>query len=492
MNQRVASVQWTQRLLALFVTLIILLPLFSSRLPLLEGSLWYVDQGLVLIAVIFLAYGLLGRKGLLLSKDEKGNRLQTIDIFLLFAFPLYLLYIGNEIVLTSGDTQATRYLPTLIWKYRTLDLSRIDIFQGLRLPYSAMKVGSKVLPTFPIGTGILALPYSLLALLGSWGKVDHLYVLIWEKHFAALISVAAAWTLFAGLRSRYGENVALAASLVFATATTQLSSVSQAMWSLTGEIFLVCVSLNLLLSKEGNKWQPVWMAVAMSAAFLCRPTSMIILIAFFFILWFRSKRAALAYGTTALICVAAISIFLFTLYGHPLGGYGKMNSEEGTWGQYLRSAFLGNLISPSRGILIHFPYLFLLPFIWLAGRKDAESKPLIVASIGVLVCIWVMNSFFTKWWGGHSIGPRLFAEMAPFFALLSVPLWQSWRSLGGWKTIVLLVFLFSALTQFLGAYNRTATRWNAIVKVDENPEILWSWRDSQLAATWIPWWQPSI
>ena len=50
---------------------------------------------------------------------------------------------------------------------------------------------------------------------------------------------------------------------------------------------------------------------------------------------------------------------------------------------------------------------------------------------------------------------------------------------------------FASATQLLAAYNPRAADWNSVVNVDDHPRVLWSVRDSQLAAAWWPGWRIS-
>jgi hypothetical protein len=155
-----------------------------------------------------------------------------------------------------------------------------------------------------------------------------------------------------------------------------------------------------------------------------------------------------------------------------------MNSVGSEWKSDFLSAMLGNLISPGRGLFVYFPFLIVC-LVVLFIRKNRTIWP--VTCVLCIVAILFLNSMYTKWWGGHSLGPRLLTETSLFLALLTIPLW----SRKGWiKAAFLLLLGFSICTQFLLAYKPAAAEWSSKVQIDEHPEMLWDWRNSQLNAAW--------
>jgi hypothetical protein len=91
---------------------------------------------------------------------------------------------------------------------------------------------------------------------------------------------------------------------------------------------------------------------------------------------------------------------------------------------------------------------------------------------------------FAVWWGGHSFGPRLLADVVPVLVLGLVPVWPPvWRSRAG-RSLFLVTFAASALVGALGVFHYPSPRsveWNDTPKkVDWAHERLWDWRDPQL------------
>jgi hypothetical protein len=97
---------------------------------------------------------------------------------------------------------------------------------------------------------------------------------------------------------------------------------------------------------------------------------------------------------------------------------------------------------------------------------------------------------YSKWWGGDGLGPRLLTETALFVALFCTITMASLKV--KWQRLLLVSFaVFSIITQGLLVYRDIGMTWNSVFKPDANPDRLSSWRDSQLAAVWLPAWRPS-
>ena len=313
----------------------------------------------------------------------------------------------------------------------------------------------------------------------------------WEKHFAALLTVTSVAIFFLAVARSFGRRVAWGTSGVLALATSLPSGAAQSMWSLTGELFCTSLALLFLLPGKGER-QHAWAAgaagAAMAGAFLCRPTALVSLVVLGVVAWRESRRDAVRYGLAAAIGIAAILFWQFRVFGHALGPYVALGTEEGMWWGTIPSSFAGTLLSPSRGILVWHPWLLLLP----VAAMSACPGPLREwwrGSFAVLFLTWIVASLLTRWWGGGCLGPRYFTGVAPFLALLTAPLWTS--ASRRVRAVLVATVTFASATQLLAAYNPKAFEWSSLVDVDSHPRVLWSIRDSQLAAVWWPGWRIS-
>jgi hypothetical protein len=469
-----------------------LLPLFVDPNAALPGgpslgSPWWVGVGIAFAVASFCGYAWHSRRNL--AGAPGRTEIGTAEVALLIGFPLYLLFLGNGFAIQSGDTFPTRHLPSVILKHGTLDLAVLPEFQHQQpYHYATRREGAKTLSAVPLGTAILAVPYTAVGLAASRGKVTTALVSRWEKHFSALLATVSACLFFLGLRRCFGRTAALAATGVFVFATPFFTHTSQAMWSTTGETFFVVVAIFLLLLDPGRP-RGALAGLAMGFAFFCRATAIFPLAGMALLLTARRLRSAFAFGLAASSVLAAVSGFHLLFYEHALGGHGLGNAHRELFGHDLSAGLLGGLFSPSRGVLVYLPYLAFLPLAWRLSWRSQEIHGWWLLSAATLLFSYALGASYFKWWGGHSIGPRNVAETAPFLALLTLPIWCRWREIRpAVRGAFIACVLFAGATQLRAAYTRNALQWNHTVEVDVHTDALWSWRNSQLAAIWWSGW----
>lgn len=431
----------------------------------------------LLVALALVATGI----GLVL---QRGPDALTPRVLLVCGgLPLFALYTGNGMLLTSGDNLATRLIPSRLLTRGTIDLSGVAPFDARPLHYAATRVGERVLSAFPMGTAALAVPHAALALAASRGRVDERLIERWEKHAAACLTLLAVVLFYLAAR-RFGRAEALGATSVFALATPLPTSASQALWTFTGELPCLTLALCLLLGRSA----PALAGAAMGMAFLCRPTALLAGVVLGVALAVKDRRAALRYTGALAAAVALVSCAQLALYGHPLGAYGRGNTGPDSLNRSLAEGLLGVLVSPSRGLLVFFPYVLLLPLGLLAARRrrDPELGIWWTASAAIVLLSVLVTASYAKWWGGHSLGPRLMTEAAPFLALGTVPLWAAPVRV---RAALVALVTASAATQVLMAYGPLVFGWSDILD-QEGRASLFELGDSQLVAAWTPGWTP--
>ena len=454
----------TAGVLAAFAAALPLVPALTPGWPRSGGFLALV------LAVPLAAYGIV---------RARRRTLTPGDLLLAGAFPLYALYAGNAAVLSSGDNAAISALPSVILTRGTLDLSKTPPFDRPNLPYAAVRAGKRVLNRFPSGTAFLVLPHAAVALAGSGGRVTPALVDRWEKHAAALLTVAAAALLWAAFR-RWGNGAALASAALFALATPVPANAAQALWSFTGEIF--CLALALFLALRARPL-PTWAGAAAGLAFACRPTALIGAATVGAALLATDRRAATRFAAGLAAVLAAVCGAQLVLYGHPLGAYGAMNTGRRMFNADFAGGLEGVLASPSRGLLVFCPWVVLLP-LGLARRKQSTGGLFAwaLAGLAAVAATACLAASHILWWGGWSLGPRLTTEAAPFLALAALPLLLiAGRPM---RVAFLALAAFAAVTQLLLAYAPGARDWDPLVLDRVGPRALWWWKDGQLASAW--------
>lgn len=409
------------------------------------------------------------------------------------AFQLVLLlalFWSNFRTSPSGDNLATRALAAAIAVDGSFDISRAlggGQADG-RLPYSAVRAQSRVLPAFPLGTGILATPVYSCARAACGGSSATLSLNdSLEKGAASLIAAFSIVLLLQLLPGHVGSGSTIAAASLLAAGTPFLTSLSQGLWSFTGEQ-LAIVGMIFAVWRRREGWEAPWIAgLLMGIAFLCRPTA--ILSAPVTLSLLKKNKSRLVFLLTSALGVLAVVLVNLRLYGTVLGAYGELNSGKSVHdvgGLFLGLA--GVVLSPSRGLVWFFPALILALACGLARRTSSRFRLeyLGIASTSGLVLL--LTASYEKWWGGHSIGPRLLSELAVPTALALAFALDDCRTLRARRALV-AVAGFQSIIFLILHFSVSATTWSDDVAVDANPAVLWSIRDSQLAAALVPGWK---
>jgi len=153
------------------------------------------------------------------------------------------------------------------------------------------------------------------------------------------------------------------------------------------------------------------------------------------------------------------------------------------------------LLSPSRGLLIFCPFLVVVVIGLVRTGRRLDFRPLLT-----LAAVWSVShlaalSVRSVWWGGHSFGPRLAAEVVLAALIPTAIVWKTLTSNGGDDTPpqprarrwVMAYLLAGGLAVVIhsgqGLFNPSVKRWNYRPNVDTHQDLLMSWRYPQFLAT---------
>src|SRR5699024_4420709 len=129
-------------------------------------------------------------------------------------------------------------------------------------------------------------------------------------------------------------------------------------------------------------------------------------------------------------------------------------------GPTVLEALAGNWVSPARGLWVFSPAL-VFAVVWTA--KTAARKallPLDVLSAALILGHWGVISSFPHWWGGHSVGPRLFTDVLPCFAWLLAPAVSEASSRLWTRNALALAAALSVFIHGRAAWTYQVHRWN--------------------------------
>lgn len=354
---------------------------------------------------------------------------------------------------------------------------------------------------FPPGSSILSVPYvALMNVVGiSAASQDGSY----SREGEAMIEASLAALLMAGLSSvifftsrlllSFGWSLLIAYGSAFGTQIW--STASRALWSDTWGIFILGMVIWMLVGVECKRYRlrPILLATLLSWLYFIRPTYCVPIIAVTIYICFYRRSTMTQYALTGAIWLAAFIGFSHYHYGQILPNYYQANRLT------FRTFWLalgGNLISPSRGLLVFVPILFFVAYLLVRYRSEAALPRLILVSVSIVVVHLIMVAGFTPWYGGHCYGPRYSTGLVPWFSLLGILSVRSRlnchnkegvsdsASLRTTECVIGAVLLLASMTlNGLGAISKRTAMWNVRpVNVDGAPERVWDWKHPQFLA----------
>ena len=396
---------------------------------------------------------------------------------------------------TGGDDRYSLLLAENLLRHRDFTLERY------RLPtpdYRLEDVGEHRYYDFPPGTSVLSIPYvALMHLRGHsvlrGGAYDLEEERSLEARLAAILMAALAVTAYLTARLLLPAAWSLAVTVASAFGTQVFSTMSRALWSDTWGVFLVGLAAFMLLRSAVRRRPPnlPLLATLEVWAYLVRPTNSLALLGTAVYLLVTMRRAAWPFLITVGAWLAVFVAHSWRHFHRLLPSYfeaGRRIDFTIGW-----SGLLGNLLSPSRGLLVYVPQVLGVGLLLLRYRKTTRFRTFVALPVFVICAHLLMLAGFPHWWGGHCFGARLTAGLVPWLSVLAVvglDALREARAQGARRDVAVLaiVGLLSVLSiaiNAVGAFSREASNWNVRPNIDETPARLWDWRRPQFAAPFV-------
>jgi hypothetical protein len=356
----------------------------------------------------------------------------------------------------------------------------------------------------PPGSSILSTPFvAVFNLFGISaanpdGTYDRRAEVIIEAQLAAVLMALLAVIFFYTARLMLPVNWSIVVALGGALGTQVYSTASRALWSETWGILLLGIVIYLLLRSDTakRKFNPILMASLLSWMYFVRPTFSVHILAVTVYLFIYHRQLFLRYALTGAAWLAVFVFYSWFHFGQLLPNYYRASrlQFDTFW-----VALAGNLISPSRGLLIYVPSLLFVAFLLVHYRAFLAHRRIIWLSLAIIAGHLIVVSSFTHWWGGHSFGPRFTTGLVPWFVLLcilGVHAMLNWREQHvasarlSWRMQLVcgaLLLLMSAFINTRGAASHATWLWNMRpLEIDQHPERLWDWSQPQFLAGILP------
>jgi len=395
---------------------------------------------------------------------------------------------------SSGDARGALLTAQAICEHGTL---KLDAYRDTiednpeAYQYRVRRKGHHLYYFFPLGTPLLSAPFVAIAN-GMGMDMRSLRDDARLQNLLSVLTMALAGLLIYVLARVWVSPVkALLLLLPFLFGSPLASTLGTGLWSSNwAVVFTLCGTLLLCRAAVLEaRPRPFLLAAALFCAYLCKPSAAIMSVVALGMLFVMHWRQAIKFAVAMAALLAGFALFSRHEFGQWLPDYYSPFRLSAGSGALLQGIY-GNLLSPSRGILVSCSYLLAMCMGSVILFRRLRSQPLFWGAWAWIGLHLLSISKFYKWWGGWSFGSRLFVEAFPAWILLSLLVLTEaklrfkqarYRVWIGYVVISAMISVFINTAQ--GLYNEKTAAWNASPNIDEHPELLFSWRFPQWLAT---------
>ncbi len=351
---------------------------------------------------------------------NKKNHLSLFFLFLIFTF-FFLIYL-----FTSSNNALNTDVGYA--RYEVLKSFFDNGTLALNSNFGTRGVDGRFYSPWGIGSIIVGIPFYLLGKLA--GISPDSFMILLNPFFTA--GTAVLIFLFCFLIG-YSKKTSFFVSVFFGLATFAWP-LSKQSFDHPAEMFFVLLAC-FLLYIYSNKFDVFYLissALAFGFSFLIRPTSVLILPAFFvYLLIFDFAKTEhkflaknLIFEISVAFCVVLPFVLLSLWYNfYRFGsifetGYGIISRETGLnffTGTPIMTGLAGFLLSPGKGIIFYSPILILFLFSIISFSKKYPSISALFSIIIFLYYIFYSKNIF--WHGDHAWGPRYILVTVPFIII---------------------------------------------------------------------------
>lgn len=400
-----------------------------------------------------------------------------------------------------SDPYGTLVISQNILRNHTINLKNVKNYweqdKG-QYSYQISRIGRNYYSSYPLGTPILSLPFVAIGNIFGVDMTKH------EKVMQQIICMCIAICLFIFLfliaRIYFSFYLSLFIGFLGYYGTTVGTVIGTGLWNLNFEIFFIVLAVYILFSsiqnEEDNIPLPVSVILGFSlfAAYISRPTaSFFILSVLLFLLSGKRKRSFIIVSLTS-----GVPFLLYQgLLYFQMGGVvcSNMYSLHNFTSHSALLALEATLWSPSRSIFIYNPFLIaLFPVLYFffknrwspnSGSYDGSEKRLISIMLATNVGETTFQLFWPAWWGGHSYGPRIFADNIFIYLLIFIIALGSLKKYSlrmkkGFLRFSLFMLALGLAMNIQGIRNLNTLKWNDYPDVDFYREkVIFDWRFPQ-------------
>lgn len=421
----------------------------------------------------------------------------------------YTCLVASRVV-SEGDDYLESYLVPPMTRERFPGLRPVpDRLRPKRwqvAPYQWEEVNAHLVYRYPLGTPLLVAP--LVAALRPFGispiGSDGGYGRKGERDLQGLIAPFLAalggLALYLIALRFLVPGSAMLITLGVALGSPLLSTASRGLWSHTGGLVpaATAVAVALWMPQLPRPAATLALGSLCAWAIVCRPTFVVTAVAIAFYLLRRRPRDLILCLVSALAWTTAFAAYFFSTRAELAPTYFLRTDLSGS---RLSEAILGQLVSPSRGLIVYCPWVILCGLLALPRRIFAEDRIWLQACVGTGIAHWLLISRLNAWHAGSAYGPRLWTDLLPWFAILAslaaaqLGFGRS-KSAGGSKLgegerglaylTLAVAFAWSIAVHGVGAFSQRSWDWNGVAASRvERYDRAWDWRQAQFLSPWL-------
>jgi hypothetical protein len=340
---------------------------------------------------------------------------------------------------------------------------------------------------YPIGAPLLAIPFVLLYNLINpntfemIGRIHPVAQVLIASFMVAL--TAAVIYLIAHIFLTIKQSLLVA--FIFAFCTPAWSTGSRALWQHTPSMLVLSLALYLLLLARDKPWLVQFVSIPLAYSYLIRPLNAVSIIFLSLFVLLNYRKYFIKYMLWSCLITLPFLLMNYWSFGTLLPFYYQ---NPGVFSIPSIERLLGPFISPSRGLFLYTP-IFLLSiygiFLKLKNiRKNYPQNLLDITLTIILMAHSLLISAWWMWWGGYSIGPRMFTDMIPYLTYFLLPVvafvGNATRTITPLRITFFACLLISFFIQFQGIKSEAMWGWNNVpTDIDLDQGRLWDWGDPQ-------------
>ncbi len=398
-------------------------------------------------------------------------------------FVIIFLLLAMSPITTSFDSRWSIFVAKSIYTEANIDLDEYINALESNSFYAIKKHNSHYYNRFPLGTPLLSMPLVFTFDICGYPILEKHRTL--EKTIASFFVALSAVFVFLLSSRKLSRKKSILLTIAYTFGTSMWSTASRALWQHGPSALMLVIALFILIKSEEKEKLVQYVSLPLAYSFFVRPTNAVPILLLTIFVFLKYRKYFVRYILWALLVTLPFLIHNLLVYNNVLSPYYFPNRLSGDVTATFIEAMLGNLVSPSRGLLMFSPFIIFSYFAVIEAIRDPRKNLLNGFLFLSILLHWIVISKFPHWWGGHSYGPRFFADMMPFFAFLLIPFLEKHFGWDNVKKSLLsslfwVLLLWSIFVNFKGATIWKVYLWNSHpTNVDETPYRLWDFSDPQ-------------